>query len=63
METEIRQQLLFTKDIEKITGLSLITLRRWWRCGKFLKPVKINGGLLTWHSEAIDHWIRQAMTT
>ncbi|VEG89603.1 helix-turn-helix transcriptional regulator [Legionella spiritensis] len=53
----IEQQLLFIKDVEKITGCNRMTLRRWWIAGNFPKPVKLNGSVLAWHYDIIEQWI------
>ena len=54
---QFKQQLLFTKDVEQITGFNRVTLRRWWREGYFPVPVKLNGSVLTWHCDDIHQWI------
>ena len=51
------QQILFIADLEKITGKSRLTLRRWWTSGKFPSPIKFNG-TLAWHASVIDEWMR-----
>ena len=56
-KTQFKQQLLFTKDVEQITGFNRVTLRRWWRKGYFPAPVKLNGTVLTWHYDEIHQWI------
>ena len=61
-EHEAKQQLLFVKDLERIMGLNRLTLRRWWMAGKFPKPVKLNGCLLSWHHSVIDNWISENMS-
>jgi prophage regulatory protein len=59
---ELKQQLLYTKDLEQILGLSSLTLRRWWMAGKFPKPVKLNDSLLSWHHSVIEKWINENMS-
>jgi prophage regulatory protein len=61
LQTEFKQQILFMGDIEQIIGVNRITLRRWWLTGKFPKPIKLNGSLLSWHFEVIQQWINQRM--
>ena len=56
-KSQFKQQLLFTKDVEKITGFNRVTLRRWWREGYFPAPVKLNGRVLAWHHDDIHQWI------
>lgn len=51
------QQILFISDLEKITGKSRMTLRRWWTSGKFPPPIKLNG-TLAWHASVIEEWMR-----
>ncbi|HHT9843884.1 TPA: helix-turn-helix transcriptional regulator [Legionella pneumophila] len=56
-KSQFNQQLLFTKDVEQITGFNRITLRRWWKVGYFPAPVKLNGTVLAWHHDDIHQWI------
>lgn len=56
-KSQFKQQLLFTKDVEQITGFKRVTLRRWWREGCFPAPVKLNGSVLTWLYNNIHQWI------
>ncbi|HAU0120903.1 TPA: AlpA family phage regulatory protein [Legionella pneumophila] len=56
-KSQFKQQLLFTKDVEQITGFNRVTLRRWWREGHFPAPVKLNGSVLAWHYDDIHQWI------
>ena len=58
-DIERKQQILFMKDVEKILGISSITLRRWWVAGYFPKPVKMNGSMLAWHHDVIHQWINE----
>ena len=58
-KTSFKQQLLFIKDVEQITGFNRVTIRRWWMAGQFPKPVKLNGTVLTWHHDTIIQWINE----
>ena len=55
--TELKQQLLYIKDVELLTGRSSMTLRRWWKQGKFPKPTKHS--VLIWRADVIEQWINQ----
>ena len=56
-KSQFKQELLLTKDVEQITGINRVTLRRWWSDGCFPRPVKLNGGVLAWHYDDINQWI------
>ncbi len=56
---DVRQQIYFINDLEKIIGRNRLTIRRWWVDGKFPTPIKLNGTNLAWHAEAISEWIDQ----
>lgn len=51
-----KQQLLYIKDVEQITGRNRLTLRRWWVKGLFPTPYMISNRL-TWTTEVIEQWI------
>ena len=55
--TVLKQQLLYIKDVELLTGRSAMTLRRWWKQGKFPKPTKHS--VLIWRTDVIEQWINQ----
>ena len=55
--TVFKQQLLYIKDVELLTGRSAMTLRRWWKQGKFPKPTKHS--VLIWRADVIEQWINQ----
>ena len=59
MNSPLKQQMLYTKDIEQLTGRSIQTLRRWWNKDKFPKPSKPTDGVLVWRAEIIFQWIDQ----
>ncbi|WP_419420725.1 helix-turn-helix transcriptional regulator [Legionella sp. D16C41] len=56
-----KQQVLFINDVEQLIGRNRHTLRRWWMEGKFPKPVKLNGSILSWHYKVIEQWINQTL--
>ena len=56
-KSQFKQKLLLTKDVEQITGINRVTLRRWWSDGCFPAPVKLSGGVLAWHYDDIHQWI------
>ena len=55
--TVLKQQLLYIKDVELLTGRSAMTLRRWWKQGTFPKPTKHS--VLIWRTDVIEQWINQ----
>lgn len=55
--TALKQQLLYIKDVELLTGRSAMTLRRWWKQGKFPTPTKHS--VLIWRADVIEQWINQ----
>ncbi len=59
-KSQFKQQLLFTKDVEQITGFNRVTLRRWWSEGHFPVPVKLKGSVLAWHYDDIHQWINDS---
>ena len=44
----------------ELAGVSRQTLRRWYRAGKFPKPLKINGMLLFKNSDLIEWFEKNA---
>lgn len=54
---DIKQQVLFINDLEKMIGRNRATLRRWWMEDRFPRPVKLNESTLAWHIEAVEQWI------
>lgn len=58
---EIKQQVLFINDLEKLIGRNRATLRRWWIEDRFPRPVKLNESTLAWHIEAVEQWINQTI--
>lgn len=56
-ESQFKEQLLFTKDVEQITEFNCVIHRKWLREGYFPAPVKLNGSVLTWHQDDIHQWI------
>jgi predicted DNA-binding transcriptional regulator AlpA len=55
---EIHQpKILFIKDVERLVNRNRLTLRRWWKKGKFPKPSLLNGTTLAWKTEVINEWI------
>ena len=59
MNSPLEQQMLYTKDLERLTGRSIQTLRRWWKKDKFPKPSKPADGVLAWRAEIIFQWINE----
>lgn len=53
-----KQQMLFIKDVEQLIGRNRLTLRRWWKKGKFPKPSLVNT-CLAWRTDVIEEWINQ----
>ncbi|STX50963.1 prophage regulatory protein-like protein [Legionella busanensis] len=60
-DVEVKQQVLFIKDVEQMIGRDRTTLRRWWLSGRFPKPVKLNDAVLSWNYKAIEQWIDQTL--
>lgn len=56
--TSLEPKIYFIKDVEEITRRNRITLRRWWECEKFPKPILINNRL-AWHTDVIHQWINE----
>lgn len=57
MAHEIKQEVLYIKDVEQITGRNRLTIRRWWEKGKFPKPIKLHSSVLAWHTQTIQTWL------
>ncbi len=57
MAHEIKQEVLYIKDVEQMTGRNRLTLRRWWEKGKFPKPIKLHSSVLAWHTKTVQAWI------
>lgn len=57
MSHELKQEVLYIKDVEHITGRNRLTLRRWWEKGEFPKPIKLHSSVLAWHANTIQAWI------
>lgn len=57
MLNELKSEICFIKDVEKITGRNRITLRRWWEKNTFPKPTLINGRL-AWKVDTIKAWLQ-----
>lgn len=56
-KSQFKRQILFIKDVEQITGLNKVTIRRWWKSGHFPAPEKLNDSVLIWHYDDIHQWI------
>ena len=56
-KSQFKQEILLTKDVEQVTGINRVTLRRWWADGCFPVPVKLSSGVLAWHYDDIQQWI------
>jgi len=50
-------QIYYMKDVRRLTGRSALTLRRWWKKGKFPKPTKLHSSVLAWNVTTIQRWI------
>jgi prophage regulatory protein len=54
------QIVFYIKDVEETVGKPRVTLRRWWRSGKFPIPKMLNGRL-SWRATEIYRWIDSSL--
>ena len=59
MSETLNRQVYYMDDLERITGRSSMTLRRWWEKDKFPKPIKLHSSVLAWNALTIQHWINE----
>lgn len=59
MPITMNPKLLYIRDVEQIINKNRLTLRRWWKAGKFPKPTLLNGTALAWSTTTIEKWIQQ----
>lgn len=59
MNEPLKRQLLYMEDITQLTGKHPVTLRRWWKSGKFPQPTKHS--VLVWRADVIHEWINKTM--
>lgn len=55
MSDFLNRPVLYTKDLVQMLGVSAITIRRWWKSGKFPKPIKHS--VLMWPTDAVQAWL------
>lgn len=55
MSDPFKRPVLYMKDLIQMLGVSAITIRRWWKSGKFPEPVKHT--VLMWPTEVVQEWL------
>ncbi|MDF4413683.1 helix-turn-helix transcriptional regulator [Vibrio alginolyticus] len=50
------REILTTKQICTMTNRSVSTITRWWKGGRFPKPLQHHGRTYGWDSEMVQAW-------
>ena len=52
-----RDVVLRAKEVADRLGIAVITLRTWYRKGKFPQPIKLGNHAVGWRESVIEKWI------
>lgn len=57
MSNSFDKPVFYMKDLVQMFGRHPITIRRWWKSGKFPAPTKPS--TLAWRADVIYQWIQE----
>ncbi|HDY7458571.1 TPA: AlpA family phage regulatory protein [Vibrio vulnificus] len=52
----ISREILTTKQVCAMTNRSVSTINRWWKEGRFPKPLQFQGRSYGWDSDKVKAW-------
>lgn len=59
MSDFFEKPVLYMKDLVQLFDKHPITIRRWWKSGKF--PVPIKHSILIWSAKDIEEWMNSTL--
>ncbi|WP_274617009.1 helix-turn-helix transcriptional regulator [Vibrio furnissii] len=53
------RKILSPQEVCEMMNRSLSTLNRWWKAGRFPRPLQNQGRTWGWSADAIDDWLKR----
>ncbi|EGU56070.1 helix-turn-helix transcriptional regulator [Vibrio tubiashii] len=50
--------ILTTREVCRLIKRTPATLYRWWKSGRFPRPLRHNGRAYGWDKDAVDNWLK-----